>query len=76
MIREKKLNDTFGCGFNKGKKASDMKYCIERGLDYTLYRLGAYRIKKVIWREYGVEISIKDKRLDEVVREAMVIEGG
>lgn len=53
-----------------------MKYCVENGLDFTLYRLGAYRIKKTIWREYGVNISIKDKRLDEVVIEAMTIEGG
>jgi hypothetical protein len=76
MIRKKKLNDTFGCGFKKGKYASDMKYCTENGLDYTLYRLGAYRIKKLIRREYGVDISIKEKSLDEVVNEAMNIEGG
>ena len=76
MIRVKKLNDTFGCGFKKGKTAGDMKYCTENGLDYTLYRLGAYRIKKLIWREYKVDIIINDKSLDEVVKEAMSIEGG
>jgi hypothetical protein len=76
MIREKKLNDTFGCGFNKAKFAGDMKRCIEHGLDYSLYRLGAFRIKKLIKREYGVNIIIKDKSLDEVVKEAMKIEGG
>lgn len=76
MIREKKLNDTFGCGFNKAKYAGDMRYCIEKGLDYSLYRLGAIRIKKLIKREYGIDISIKGKSLDEVVNEAMAIEGG
>ena len=76
MIREKKLNDTFGCGFKKGKYASDMRYCTENGLDYSLYRLGAYRIKKLIKREYGVDIRITGKSLDEVVQEAMKIEGG
>ena len=76
MIRLKKLNDTFGCGFKKGKYASDMKHCTENGLDYTLYRLGAYRIKKLIRREYGVDISINGKSLDKVVKEAMGIEGG
>lgn len=75
MIREKKLNDTFGCGFNKAKYAGDMKRCILQGLDYSLYRLGAYRIKKLIRREYGFDISIKGKSLGEVVKEAMKIEG-
>ena len=76
MIREKKLKDTFGCGFNKAKYAGQMQYCIQRGLDYSLYRLGAYRIKKMIKREYGVNININNKSLDEVTREAQAVELG
>ena len=76
MIREKKLNDTFGCGFNKAKYAGHMRYCIEHGLDYSLYRLGAYRIKKLIKREYNVDISIKGKSIEDVTREAQAIELG
>ena len=72
----KKINDTFGCGFNKAKYAGDMKHCIRQGLDYSLYRMGALRIKKLIRREFGVSISIKGKSMDEAEKEAMEIEGG
>ena len=40
----------FGCGMNKIKTRADMRHCIENGLDYTIYRLGHYRIKKMIQR--------------------------
>jgi len=44
MIREE---ITFlGCGYNKAKYAGKMKYCIEHGLDFEIYKLGPRRIKK------------------------------
>jgi hypothetical protein len=50
MIREE---ITFlGCGFNKAKYAGKMKYCIEHGLDFGIYKLGPKRIKKMIQRKF------------------------
>ena len=38
MIREEVR--FLGCGFNKAKYAGHMKYCIEHGLDFGIYKLG------------------------------------
>ena len=61
---------------NKIKTGADMKHCIENGLDYTIYRLGRYRIKKMILRKHGIELNIEGKSLDEVTRDAQAIDLG
>jgi hypothetical protein len=66
----------FGCGMNKIKTGADTRHCIENGLDYTIYRLGRYRIKKMILRRHGIELSIEGKNLDEVTRDAQAIDLG
>ncbi len=63
-----------GCGFNKAKYAGKMKYCIEHGLDYSIYKLGPRRIKKMIQRRHGIELDIEGKCLDAITREAQEIE--
>ena len=59
MIREKVRY--LGCGFNKTKHAKVMKYCIEHGLDFSIYKLGPRRIKKMIQRRHGIELDIEGK---------------
>jgi hypothetical protein len=63
-----------GCGRNKAKYAGAVKHCTENGLDYYIYKLGAYRIKKMIQRKYGIDLDIENKNLDEVAREAQAID--
>ncbi len=58
MIREKVR--LLGCGFNKAKYAGQMKYCIEHGLDFGIYKLGPRRIKKMIQRKFGIELEIEE----------------
>jgi hypothetical protein len=71
MIREK---ITFlGCGFNKAKYAGKMKYGIEHGLDFGIYRLGPRRIKKMIRRQFGIELEIEGKDLHTITKEAQEI---
>lgn len=62
-----------GCGHNKTKYAGKAKYCRENGLDFHIYKLGPYRIKKMIQRKYGISLDITDKSLDKITREAMEI---
>ena len=50
MLRKKP--PFLGCGFNKAKYAGQMKYCIEHGLDFGIYKLGPRRIKKMIQRKF------------------------
>lgn len=71
MIREE---TDLGCGNNKAKYAGKMKYCIEYGLDFNLYRLGARGIKRWIKRYHGIELDIKGKNLLTITREAQEIE--
>jgi len=71
MIREE---ITFlGCGYNKAKYAGKMKYCIEHGLDFEIYKLGPRRIKKMIQRKFGIELEIEGKDLLTVTKEAQEI---
>jgi hypothetical protein len=71
MIREK---ITFlGCGYNKSKYAGKMKYCIEHGLDFGIYKLSPRRIKKMIQRKYGIELEIEGKDLHTITKEAQEI---
>jgi hypothetical protein len=71
MIREE---ITFlGCGFNKAKYAGKMKYCIEHGLDFEIYKLGPRRIKKMVQREFGIELEIDGKDLHTITKEAQEI---
>jgi len=71
MIREE---ITFlGCGFNKAKYAGKMKYCIEHGLDFGIYRLGPRRIKNMIRRKFGIELEIEGKDLRTITKEAQEI---
>jgi hypothetical protein len=71
MIRE---NITFlGCGHNKNKYAGKMKYCIEHGLDFAIYKLGSRRIKKMIQRKFGIELEIEGKDLHTITKEAQEI---
>ena len=71
MIREE---ITFlGCGFNKAKYAGKMKYCIEHGLDFEIFKLGPGRIKKMIQREFGIELEIDGKDLHTITKEAQEI---
>ena len=60
----------------KTRTGADMKHCIENGLDYAIYRLGRHRIKKMIQRRHGIELSIEGKDLNEVTREAQAIDLG
>ena len=62
-----------GCGHNKAKYAGKAKYCTENGLDFHIYKLGPYRIKKMVQRQHGVVLDITDKTLDAITREAMEI---
>lgn len=71
MIREE---ITFlGCGYNKAKYAGKMKYCIEHGLDFEIYKLGPRRIKKMIQHKFGIELEIEGKDLLTITREAQEI---
>jgi hypothetical protein len=71
MIREKVR--FLGCGFNKAKYAGQMKYCIEHGLDFGIYKLGPRRIKKMVQRKFGIELEIEGKDLLTIAREAQEI---
>ncbi len=62
-----------GCGHNKAKYAGKTQYCTENGLDFHIYKLGSYRIKKMIRRQYGIVLDITEKPLDEITRDAMEI---
>jgi hypothetical protein len=71
MIREE---ITFwGCGFNKAKYAGKMKYCIEHGLDFGIYKLGSRRIKNMIQRKFDIELEIEGKDLLTITKEAQEI---
>jgi hypothetical protein len=71
MIREK---ITFlGCGYNKARYAGKMKYCIEHGLDFGIYKLGSRRIKRMIQRKFGIELDIEGKDLHTITEEAQEI---
>ena len=72
MIRDKIT--LLGCGHNKAKYAGKMKYCIEHGLDFNIYKLGPRRIKKMIQRKHGIELNIEGKELDTITKEAQEIE--
>ena len=63
-----------GCGFNKAKYAGKMKYCIENGLDFNIYKLGPGRIKKMIKRRHGIDLNIEGKNLHTITKEAQEIE--
>jgi hypothetical protein len=63
-----------GCGHNKAKYAGKMKYCIEHGLDFNIYRLGPLRIQKRIQRKYGIKLNIEGKDLPTITKEAQEIE--
>ena len=71
MIREE---TDLGCGHNKVKYAGKMKYCIENGLDFNLYRLGPRGIKRWVKRNHGIELDIKDKSLSIITMEAQEID--
>ena len=71
MIREE---TDLGCGNNKAKYAGKMKYCIENGLDFNLYKLGPRGIKRRIRRYHGIELDIKGKSLTTITKEAQEIE--
>ncbi len=71
MIREKVR--FLGCGFNKARYAGQMKYCIENGLDFGIYKLGPRRIKKMVERKFGIELEIEGKDLRTVTKEAQEI---
>ena len=72
MIRD--VIRSLGCGFNKAKYAGKMKYCIEHGLDFNIFKLGPRRIKKMIQRKYGIELDIMGKDLHTITKEAQEIE--
>jgi hypothetical protein len=71
MIREEIR--FLGCGFNKAKYAGKMKFCIEHGLDFEIYKLGPIRIKKMIQRKFGIELEIEGKDLHTITKEAQEI---
>ena len=71
MIREK-IN-FLGCGYNKAKYAGKMKYCIEHGLDFGIFKLGPRRIKKMLQRRFGIELAIEGKDLHTIAKEAQEI---
>lgn len=72
MIRD--VIRSLGCGFNKAKYAGQMKYCIEHGLDFNIFKLGPRRIKKMIKRKHGIELDIIGKDLHTITKEAQEIE--
>jgi hypothetical protein len=71
MIREEIR--FLGCGFNKAKYAGKMKFCIEHGLDFEIYKLGPRRIKKMIQRKFAIELEIEGKDLHTITKEAQEI---
>ena len=71
MIREEIR--FLGCGFNKAKYAGKMKFFIEHGLDFEIYKLGPRRIKKMIQRKFGIELEIEGKDLHTITKEAQEI---
>ena len=71
MIREEVA--FLGCGYNKAKYAGKMKYCIEHGLDFEIYKLGPRRIKKMIQHKFGIELEIEGKDLHSITKEAQEI---
>jgi len=71
MIREKVR--FLGCGFNKAKYAGKMKYCIEHGLDFGIYKSGPRRIKKMIQRKFDIELEIEGRNLHTITKEAQEI---
>lgn len=71
MIRDKIT--LLGCGYNKAKYAGKMKYCIEHGLDFSIYKLGPRRIRKMIQRKFGIELEIEGKDLYSITKEAQEI---
>jgi hypothetical protein len=66
----------FGCGMNYAKTGAAIKHCLANGLDYGIYRLGRRRIKKMIQRRHGIELNIEGKNLDEITRDAQLIDLG
>ena len=62
-----------GCGFNKKKYAGAAKICNENGLDYSIYRLGAKHIKRLLKKSYSVDINIEGRNLIDITREAQEI---
>jgi hypothetical protein len=50
-----------------------MKFCIEHGLDFEIYKLGHRRIKKMIQRKFGIELEIEGKDLHTITKEAQEI---
>jgi hypothetical protein len=74
MIREEIR--FLGCGFNKSTYAKKMRYCNEHGLDFSIYRLGPRRIKKMVLRHHGIELDIEGKDLLTITKEAQEIEYG
>ena len=71
MLRKKP--PFLGCGFNKAKYAGQMKYCIEHGLDFGIYKLGPRRIKKMIQRKFDINLEIEGKDLYTITKEAQAI---
>ena len=71
MIRTKA--PFLGCGFNKAKYAGQMKYCIEHGLDFSIYKLGPRRIRKMVQRKFGIDLEIEGKDLLTITRQAQDI---
>ena len=56
------------------KFAGKMKYCVEHGLDFNIYKLSPRRIQKMIKRKYGIVLDIEDKDQHEITKEAQAIE--
>jgi hypothetical protein len=48
-----------GCGFNKNKYAGAAKIYNENGFDFSIYRLGAKRIKRLIKRVITLTSKLK-----------------
>jgi hypothetical protein len=71
MIREEVR--FLSCGFNKAKYAGKMKYCIEHGLDFSIFKLGPRRIKKMIQRKFDINLKIEGKDLYTITKEAQEI---
>ena len=72
MIRDKIRS--LGCGFNKAKYAGKMKYCIEHGFDFKIYKLGPRRMKKMIQRKHGLKLDIEGRDLHTITKEAQEID--
>ena len=51
-----------------------MKHCEANGLDFSIFRMGAEKIKRMIKHKYNITLDIEGKSLGQIAKEAMAID--